>query len=162
DEVAAHARAALDTPPTLRVYRSRDLRGVELASALTGAYTVAFGLADGIGLGAGPRAVLLCRALAEATRFGVASGAHEKTFAGLAGLGNLMVRASSEASDDYQLGRMLGRGETPQRRETEGTRAAMALLPTAEKLGVRAPILGALAAVLQGGERVPVAAAKLM
>lgn len=160
--VTAMVRQALEAPPTLRVYRSSDLTGVELASALTGAFTVAFGLADGIGLGTGPRAVLLCRALAEATRLGVASGGRERTFVGLAGLGNLVVRASSEASDDYQLGFKLGKGETPARRETEGTRAAQSLLVRARALGVRAPILEGLTAVVTGGVSVRDTVAHLM
>ena len=149
DGVTSAVRQALEAP-TLRVYRSSDLAGVELASALTGAFAVAFGLAEGIGLGTGPRAVLLCRALAEATRLGVASGGRERTFYGLAGLGNLVVRASSEASDDYQLGWKLARGETPARRETEGTRAAQALVPIARSLGVRTPMLDGLTAVVAG------------
>jgi len=95
DEVVAQARRVFDVPARLRVYGSRDLSGVELASALSSALTIALGLADGLGMGAGPRAVLVCRAVAEATRLIVAAGGVEKTFAGLAGLGNLLVRASS-------------------------------------------------------------------
>jgi glycerol-3-phosphate dehydrogenase (NAD(P)+) len=161
DGVTTMVRHALEAP-TLRVYRSSDLAGVELASALTGAFTVAFGLADAIGMGTGPRAVLLCRALAEATRLGVASGARERTFAGLAGLGNLVVRASSESSDDYQLGFKLGRGEPPVRRETEGTRAAQALVPLARTLGVRVPILEGLTAVVTGAVTVREMVTRLM
>jgi glycerol-3-phosphate dehydrogenase (NAD(P)+) len=149
EEVLVKTRAAIESPPTLRVYRSGDLAGVELASALTGAYTVAFGIADSIGLGHGPRAVLFCRCLAEATRLGVANGAREKTFAGLAGLGNLMVRATGSSSDDYLLGVDLGSSK-PVERQTEGTRATLSLQTLARRLGLRTPILDAIAAVLAG------------
>jgi glycerol-3-phosphate dehydrogenase (NAD(P)+) len=78
DEVVAEGRRLLNAPPGLRVYASKDLVGVELASALAGAYTVALGLADGLGMGAGPRAVLITRAVAEASRLGAAAGAEAK------------------------------------------------------------------------------------
>src|SRR3990167_5770848 len=101
DEVVAETRRLLNAPPVLRVYGSKDLSGVELASALSGAYIVALGLADGLGMGAGPRAVLITRAIAEASRLGAALGADPRTFSGLAGLGNILVRAGSERSADY-------------------------------------------------------------
>jgi glycerol-3-phosphate dehydrogenase (NAD(P)+) len=153
DEVIAQARAALDVPGALHVYGSHDLVGVELASALSGALTVAVGLADGLGLGGGPRAVLVCRAVAEATRMLVAAGAEARTFGGLAGLGNLLVRSSGDRSDDYRLGIACARGERG-RQETEGARAAAAGLALATRLGVRAPILAAVVAVVN--DRVPV------
>ncbi|TMQ19515.1 MAG: hypothetical protein E6J90_18015 [Deltaproteobacteria bacterium] len=92
DEVVGEGRRLLNTPPALRVYGSRDVVGVELASALSGAYTVVLGLSDGLDVGPGTRAVLITRALAEASRLGVAAGAEARTFSGLAGLGNLLVR----------------------------------------------------------------------
>jgi glycerol-3-phosphate dehydrogenase (NAD(P)+) len=148
DEVIAAGRAALGAPPVLRVYGSHDLPGVELASALVGAMTVGIGLADGIGTGHGPRAVLLTRAVAEAARLGLAAGAKERTFMGLAGLGNLLVRssASSERSEDYQLGVALGKGEP--RKETAGTRAILSAVKLARRLHVRTPILDALDGIL--------------
>ncbi len=148
DEVVSEGRRLLNTPPVLRVYGSHDLVGVELASALSGAYTVALGLSDGLGIGPGTRAVLLTRALAEASRLGVAAGAEARTFVGLSGLGNLLVRAS-ERSADYQLGRRLADGAaaaTP----TEGARAALAGVELAGRLGVRVPVLQGIAAVLTG------------
>jgi glycerol-3-phosphate dehydrogenase (NAD(P)+) len=148
NEVVGEGRRLLNAPPALRVYGSHDLVGVELASALSGAYTVALGLSDGLGVGAGTRAVLLTRALAEASRLGVAAGAEARTFVGLSGLGNLLVRAS-ERSIDYQLGRRLAEGAaaaTP----TEGARAALAGVELAGRLDVRVPVLQAIAAVLSG------------
>jgi len=151
DEVVAEGRRLLNAPPALRVYSSRDLVGVELASALSGAYTVALGLSDGLGMGAGPRAVLITRAVAEASRLGQAAGAEARTFAGLAGLGNLLVRAASDRSADYLLGRRLADGVvTADSARTEGARAAQAGLELAKSLRVRMPVLQGVAAVLSG------------
>jgi glycerol-3-phosphate dehydrogenase (NAD(P)+) len=150
DEVVAEGRRLLNAPPALRVYGSKDLAGVELASALSGAYTVALGISDGLGVGPGPRAVLITRALAEASRLGEAAGAEARTFAGLAGLGNLLVRAS-ERSADYQLGRRLAEGVRPaDAATTEGARAALAGVGLASALRVRMPVLQGVAAVLAG------------
>jgi glycerol-3-phosphate dehydrogenase (NAD(P)+) len=151
DEVVHEGRRLLNAPPALRVYSSKDLAGVELASALAGAYTVALGLCDGLGMSAGPRAVLITRAVAEASRLGVAAGAEARTFAGLAGLGNLLVRAS-DRSADYQLGRRLADGVvTADVQRTEGARAALAGVELAARLHVRMPVLAGVAAVLAGG-----------
>lgn len=151
DEVAAEGRRLLNAPPALRVYSSKDLAGVELASALSGAYTVALGLADGLGLGTGPRAVLITRAVAEMSRLGVAAGAEPRTFSGLAGLGNLLVRASGDRSADYLLGRRVADGVvTADSARTEGARAAIAGCQLAAKLRVRMPVLNGVAGVLAG------------
>jgi glycerol-3-phosphate dehydrogenase (NAD(P)+) len=150
DEVVAEARRLLNAPPALRLYGSKDLAGVELASALSGAYTVALGLCDGLGMGAGPRAVLITRACAEAARLVVAAGGQAKTFAGLAGLGNLLVRAS-DRSADYQLGRRIADGVmTADSARTEGARAALAGAGLAKQLKARMPVLAGVAAVLAG------------
>jgi glycerol-3-phosphate dehydrogenase (NAD(P)+) len=165
DEVITATRAALEVKGALRVYGSRDLVGIELSSAISGAMTIGFGLADGLGLGAGPRAVLMTRAVAEGTRLVVAAGAKERTFSGLAGLGNLLVRSassSSDRSDDYRLGIEISRGEALSRKETEGSRAAVQAVRLAERLGVRARLLAAVAAVVHGGVPVAQAAAQLV
>ena len=152
EEVVTEARRLLNAPPMLRLYRSKDLAGVELASALSGAYTVALGLCDGLGMGPGPRAVLITRAIAEASRLGQAVGGEARTFAGLAGLGNLLVRASdSRRTPDYELGRRLADGVvTADAERTEGARAALAGATLADRLRVRVPVLTGLAAVLAG------------
>lgn len=150
DEVVAEARRLLNAPPVLRLYGSKDLAGVELASALSGAYTVALGLCDGLGMGAGPRAVLITRACAEAARLVAAAGGQGKTFAGLSGLGNLLVRAS-DRSADYQLGRRIADGVvTADAGRTEGARAALAGAQLAKQLKARMPVLTGVAAVLAG------------
>jgi glycerol-3-phosphate dehydrogenase (NAD(P)+) len=149
DEVTREARRLLSVPPTLRLYSGHDLIGVEMAAALSCAYTVAVGVSDGLGLGPGPRAVLITRALAEASRLGRAAGASDKTFTGLAGLGNLLVRIQSEHSADYLAGRELAESDAVSA-PTEGTRAALAGVRLARRAGQRAPVLSAIAAVLQG------------
>ncbi len=150
DEVVQEARRLLNLPPALRLYGTRDVVGAELASALAGAYTVALGLADGIDVGPGPRAVLVTRAVAESSRLGEALGGQGKTFAGLAGLGNLLVRAGTDDDPDYALGRALARGEAVTDRLTEGARAAIAGMRLAQRKRVRMPLLAGLAAVLAG------------
>lgn len=151
DEVVAVGRTLLNAPPALRVYGSKDLVGVELASALSGAYTIALGLADGLGMGPGTRAVLVTRAVAESSRLGLAAGAEARTFAGLAGLGNMLVRSSGERSADYVLGRRIADGiVTGDNAKTEGARATIGGLELAKSLRVRMPVLQATAAVLTG------------
>lgn len=152
DEVVHEARRLLNAPPMLRVYSSHDLAGVELASVLAGAYTVALGLCDGLAMGAGTRAVLLTRVVAEAGRLLHAAGAEARTFAGLAGLGNLLVRGGQRAgSADYQLGRRLAEGAKPTDLDgSEGVQAALAGATLADRLRVRMPVLSGVAAVLAG------------
>jgi glycerol-3-phosphate dehydrogenase (NAD(P)+) len=150
DEVVAEARRLLNAPPALRVYGSKDLAGVELASALSGAYTVALGLCDGLGMGTGPRAVLVTRIVAEASRLSQAAGAEARTFSGLSGLGNILVR-SNEKSADYLLGKRVADGVvTADTQRTEGARAALAGSALAKSLKVRMPVLTGVAAVLSG------------
>ncbi|MDB4964040.1 MAG: NAD-dependent glycerol-3-phosphate dehydrogenase domain protein [Myxococcales bacterium] len=151
DEVVAEARRLLNLPPAIRIYGSKDLAGVELASALAGAYTVALGLSDGLGMAAGPRAVLITRAIAESARLGLAAGAEARTFSGLAGLGNILVRSGSDRSADYLLGRRLADGVmSADTMRTEGARAALAGCELAKQLRVRMPVLTGVAAVLSG------------
>jgi glycerol-3-phosphate dehydrogenase (NAD(P)+) len=172
DEVIRETRRLISTPPVLRVYGSRDLIGVELASAMAGAYTIALGLSDGFQVGPGPRAVLVTRAIAEAARLGEAAGADVKTFAGLAGLGNLLVRAMASPpvaaegagrgeGAEYAIGLALARGAlVADALECEGARAALALERLARRLKVRMPLLEVIAAVLTG-QRTPSEAARM-
>lgn len=168
DEVIRETRRLLSAPPGLRVYGSRDLVGVELASAAAGAYTIALGLCDGIDAGPGARAVLITRAVAEAGRLIVASGGDIRTFAGLAGLGNVLVRSmparggATVESAEYQLGLRLGAGELPADALTcEGARAALSISQLARHTKVRMPVLDVIAAVLAGKVK-PREAAKLV
>lgn len=149
EEVTDESRRLLSVPPALRLYSSQDLIGVEMAAALASAYTLAIGLSDGLDLGVGPRAVLITRILAEASRLGCVAGAAERTFSGLAGLGNLLVRTQKEHSINYRTGLAYARGERVER-TSEGVGAALAGVRMAERLGVRVPVLSVIAAVLTG------------
>lgn len=173
DEVIRETRRLVSAPPTLRVYGSHDVVGVELASALAGVYTIALGLCDGLRLGPGPRAVLITRAVAESGRLGAAAGADGRTFSGLAGLGNLLVRAVPTAAGqvsaaeprgqgtEYQVGLALARGQLGDAAaECEGARAATAVERLARRLKVRMPLLEAMAGAL-GGRIRPEDAARL-
>lgn len=161
ERVSSEARRLLSTPPHLRVYTGHDLAGVELAAALAGAYTIAIGMADSLGLGIGPRAILITRAAAEASRLVTAVGGEARTFSGLAGLGNLLVRSSAEAGEgsaDFLYGRELGRGDRSRERLPEGAHVALAAARLAERRKVRLPVLSAIARVV-AGELAPAAAA---
>jgi glycerol-3-phosphate dehydrogenase (NAD(P)+) len=149
-EVASEGRRLFNLPPGLRLYTSTDVVGVELASALAGAFTIALGIADGLAIGPGPRAVLVTRAIAEASRLVVAQGGQARTVAGLAGLGNLLVRAGSQ-DPDHQLGLAIARGATPSPdRFTEGARAALSMVRVAAHRKLHTPVLAGVAAVLTG------------
>ena len=155
DEVTAEARRLLNLPPALRLYTSRDLLGVEWAASLSGAYGVAIGMADSLDMGPGPRAVLITRVVAEGQRLVAAMGGEPRTFAGLAGLGNLLVRTSPQSGEyapGYQFGRALGRGQRPESgaRIPDAVRAVGAGARLVRRLRQRAPILEAVAKVVDG------------
>jgi glycerol-3-phosphate dehydrogenase (NAD(P)+) len=98
--------------PEFRIYRSTDILGVEYGGALKNIIAIAAGVSDGLGFGDNTKAGLVTRALAEMRRLGVACGAQPETFAGLSGLGDLMLTCFSRQSRNRELGERLGRGET--------------------------------------------------
>src|SRR6185503_585601 len=153
DDVMDLVKQMLQVPAVLRVYKNRDLVGVELSAALAGALTVAMGLADGLGVGHGPRTVLLTRAAAEGALLCRENGGQPATFYGLAGLGNLVARSSPESradSEDYQLGVALARGEPAPRGETEGVRTLATACRIADLLGLQVPIVRAVNDIVAG------------
>lgn len=101
------------TSTNLRVYSHTDMVGVEIAAAFKNVIALAAGIADGLGLGINAKAALLTRGLAEITRLGLAMNANPLTFAGLAGMGDLIVTAFSPRSRNHQLGIAIGKGEKP-------------------------------------------------
>lgn len=109
DEVGAAARQVL-TGPSLLVYSTRDQIGVEVARAMVSVVALAGGLASALDLGAAARAVLISRGAAELARLGVALGASERTFFGLAGVGEMVVATDGRGSADFELGRLIGQG----------------------------------------------------
>jgi glycerol-3-phosphate dehydrogenase (NAD(P)+) len=152
-ELARQLQLALATP-TFRLYTQRDVTGVELAGALKNVMAIAAGIADGLELGLNARAALLTRGLAEITRIGVALGASARTFAGLAGLGDLVLTCTGELSRNRRLGVALARGqsvaewEAGTRAVAEGIRTARAALGLARRTGVPAPVTEEVGAVL--------------
>ncbi len=101
----------LFTGPLFRVYTSDDPVGVELGGAVKNVIAIAVGAADGLGFGDNTRAALITRGLAEVTRFGLALGARAETFAGLSGVGDLIVTCTSRHSRNHAVGERLGKGE---------------------------------------------------
>jgi glycerol-3-phosphate dehydrogenase (NAD(P)+) len=96
----------------LRVYKSHDVKGVEIGGAFKNIIAMAAGAVDGFRLGTNTRSTLICRGLSEMIRFGVALGARLETFAGLAGIGDLIVTCTSKRSRNYQVGFRVARGES--------------------------------------------------
>jgi glycerol-3-phosphate dehydrogenase (NAD(P)+) len=142
NETAATAVRDEFTGGNLRVYSHGDVVGVELGAALKNVIAIAAGIADGIGLGINAKAALLTRGLAEITRLGLALNANPLTFAGLSGMGDLIVTAFSDHSRNHALGVAVGRGEQ--------TAAALAKLSGVAEGATTARSARALA----GGQRV--------
>jgi glycerol-3-phosphate dehydrogenase (NAD(P)+) len=110
DEQLAKEFQAILHQPSFRTYSSGDLIGVELGGALKNIYAIAGGACHGLKLGQNALAGLLTRCLAEMTRIGVQAGAKAETFAGLSGIGDLMLTATSEKSRNFRFGSMLAQG----------------------------------------------------
>jgi glycerol-3-phosphate dehydrogenase (NAD(P)+) len=152
-KLARSLQAALATP-TFRLYTQRDVTGVELGGALKNVMAIATGISDGLELGLNARAALLTRGLAEITRLGVALGAHPRTFAGLAGLGDLILTCTGELSRNRRLGLALARGQSlaewqaGTRSVAEGVHTARAGLALARRASVATPVIAEVAAVL--------------
>jgi len=152
-EAAVAVQSAL-SGDGFRVYTSDDVRGVELAGALKNVMAVATGIADGLELGLNSRAALITRGLAETTRLGVALGAQAATFAGLAGLGDLVLTCTGALSRNRAVGIEVGRGrkldEIMAGTETvaEGVRNARTAVALAARAGVSMPIADAVCRVL--------------
>lgn len=111
-EATAKTVQGLFHRPEFRIYRSADVLGVEYGGALKNVIAIAAGVSDGLGYGDNTKAGLVTRALSEMRRLGVACGAQAETFAGLSGLGDLMLTCFSKQSRNRDLGERLGRGET--------------------------------------------------
>lgn len=129
-----------------RLYVNEDLLGVELAGALKNVVAIAAGAADELGFGDNGKAGLLTRGLAEMMRLGIAAGANALTFAGLAGIGDLIATCGSRLSRNHQLGEQLAAGRTWVEIEktlpgtAEGAHTVRSALALADRLGVEMPI----------------------
>lgn len=141
-----------------RLYTNRDVVGVELGGALKNIIAIATGIADGLGLGENARAGLITRGLAEVTRLGVALGASPLTFAGLAGLGDLVLTCTGSLSRNRTLGLALASGKSladaqaETRMVAEGVRTTESALRLARRVGVTLPICQEVGAVLFEGK----------
>jgi glycerol-3-phosphate dehydrogenase (NAD(P)+) len=111
DEAVAKRVQQLFSGPFFRVYTSTDPLGVEIGGAVKNVIAIAVGASDGLGFGDNTRAALITRGLSEITRFGIALGACPGTFAGLSGVGDLIVTCTSRHSRNHSVGERLGRGE---------------------------------------------------
>jgi glycerol-3-phosphate dehydrogenase (NAD(P)+) len=141
--------------PGFRPYASDDLKGVALGGAAKNVYAIACGMVEGAGFGESARAALVSRSFAELMRLGNAIGARSETLMGLAGLGDLVLTATSATSRNYSLGVALGRGSKiaevlgAGHPLAEGATTAPALIKRASQHGIELPIAEAAAAVLQ-------------
>jgi glycerol-3-phosphate dehydrogenase (NAD(P)+) len=140
-----------------RPYLSTDPIGAELGGAVKNVVAIACGIVVGRGLGENARAALITRGLAEMIRLGLAKGGRAETFAGLSGLGDLVLTCSAAASRNHALGLALGRGNTLEavlagrRAVVEGVATAPAVVGLAARFGIEMPIAEAVEAVLHQG-----------
>lgn len=168
DAEAASLVQRVVSSPSFRVYTSDDVCGVELAGSLKNVMAVATGIAEGLELGLNSRAALITRGLAEMTRLGVALGAHAATFAGLAGMGDLVLTCTGALSRNRAVGVEIGKGraiaDVLAGRESvaEGVLNTESALALARRCGVDMPIVAAVHRVLFAGQSPRAAIEELM
>ena len=140
-----------------RVYQSHDVTGCELGGALKNVIAIATGMGDGLGVGDNTRAAVITRGLAELTRLGVAMGGQESTFAGLAGMGDLIATCASRQSRNRHVGEQLGQGRTideiiaDMNQVAEGVKTSRVVMELGEKYDVPLPIAREVYKVLYDG-----------
>jgi len=151
-----------------RIYTTDDVLGVLIGGALKNVIAIAAGVSDGLGFGSNTRVALITRGLAEITRVGVALGAHAQTFAGLSGMGDLVLTCSGDASRNRRVGLALGRGKTvaeilgEMNQVAEGVKTTKVAKELAAKLGIEAPITDTMYAIMHAGVPVREAIQQLM
>ena len=154
--------------PRFRVYTNTDVVGVELGAALKNVLALCCGISDGMGLGDNTKALLMTRGMTEMARLGVALGGRKETFAGLSGMGDLIVTCTSMHSRNRRCGILIGKGMEPAQAVkeigavVEGYYAAANAKALAEKLGVEMPIAAAAYEVLYHGKDPKVVLQELM
>ena len=168
DAGAALAVQEVFASPTFRVYTNDDVIGVELGGALKNVMAIATGIVEGVGLGYNSRAALITRGLHEMTRLGVALGARASTFAGLAGVGDLVLTCTGAHSRNRQLGVEIGKGATLEEalrgKETvaEGVATTQSAMRLAERHDVDMPIVEMVHRILFDGHAARNAVPELM
>lgn len=154
----AEALQTVFMTPFFRIYTNPDLVGVELSGATKNVIAIAAGISDGLGYGDNTKASLITRGLAEMMRLGVAMGAEARTFAGLAGMGDLVVTCMSKHSRNRAVGEMLGKGMNLEQitaemsMVAEGIRTARAIRDMAKAHSVYMPITELVTEVLYEGK----------
>lgn len=163
DDVLAGDLAARFSARNLRCYSSDDLVGVEIGGALKNVFAIAAGAVTGAGLGASTQAAMVTRGFVELRRIGAAFGAKPETLMGLSGLGDLLLTCSSTQSRNFAYGLALGRDEELAGRPlAEGVPTAGIAARIAIEHGIDAPIITAVAAILDGKVTISEAVAALM
>ncbi len=158
DTEIADALQCLFTLPHFRPYTSADLAGIELGGAIKNVYAIAAGVSHGLGLGDNAVAALVTRALAEMTRLGTALGGQMETFAGLSGVGDLIVTCFSVHSRNHRVGLAIGQGKTLDEivnslgMVAEGVPNTASIHEAARKANVRTPIIDAMFSILYEGK----------
>lgn len=151
-----------------RVYTSDDTIGVELGGAVKNVIAIAAGISDGLGFGNNTRAALITRGLAEISRLGRAMGAQDATFAGLAGMGDLVLTCTGELSRNRTVGIRLGQGEqlpailSEMRMVAEGVKSAESVNALAKRMQVDMPITAKVYEILYQGKGARQAVLELM
>jgi glycerol-3-phosphate dehydrogenase (NAD(P)+) len=157
DERLAVALQAVFSTPSFRVYTNLDVAGCELGGSLKNVMAIAAGMADGMGFGDNTRAAIVTRGLAELTRLGEALGGDPLTFAGLAGMGDLVATCISTQSRNHYVGEQLGRGRTldeivaEMNMVAEGVKSSRVVVELAAAHGVDVPIAEQVVAVCHEG-----------
>jgi len=163
DGMLAAELAGLLSAPAFRCYSSTDLVGVEIGGALKNVLAIAAGAVAGAGLGASAQAAMVTRGFVELRRLGVAFGAEPETLMGLSGLGDLILTCGSAQSRNFAYGQALGRGESLEGRPlAEGVATASIAARLAGDRGIEAPIIDAVAALLDGRVTISQAVTALM
>jgi glycerol-3-phosphate dehydrogenase (NAD(P)+) len=166
DEELARALCGALRGPTLRLYHSTDVRGVEIGGAAKNVLAIACGVATGRGLGASAVAALTARGFAELRRFGEAFGARGSTLMGLSGLGDLVLTCSSPQSRNFAFGLALGRGASAAEAGAgglaEGQFSALTLTELARERGIDMPIADCVQALIEGSLDVQAAVSALL
>ena len=143
-----------------RTYTTDDVVGVEMAGALKNVYAIAVGMGYSLGIGENTRAMVMARAVAEMSKLGVAMGGQRDTFAGLAGMGDLIVTCTSQRSRNRHVGEQLGAGKSvseiteAMNQVAEGVKAASVIMEFAEKFGISMPIAREVDRVVNHGSTV--------
>lgn len=163
----AERMAAVLSRKTFRLYASADMVGVQLSGALKNVLAIAAGIVIGAGLGESARAALIARGLAEMTRYVAAFGGQAETAAGLSGLGDLVLTATSAQSRNYRFGLAVGEGERPDMIVArgplvEGAAAAIAAGQAAATRGISMPVTDAVAGIVTGKTDVAAAVDRLL